>query len=74
MSDDRMHIDVRLLIAVGSSMAIGATFIPETHERAFTLLSTTSSALIGAGIGILREKYNDVVINHVEPDIDREEY
>ena len=48
--------DIRLLVGTGIFLALIAAFLPETKSKSFTLLSTTSSSLIGAGIGILKEE------------------
>ena len=50
-----LRTDIRLLIGCGVGLAlVGALLSPS--EKAFTLISTTSSTLIGAGVGILRER------------------
>lgn len=50
-----LQLDIRLLIGAGVGLAlVGALLRPS--EKAFTLISTTSSTLIGAGVGILRER------------------
>lgn len=57
---DSLTIDTRLLLASGLAVAVLATFMSTRSDKAFTLLSTTSSTLLGGSLGILKERTKSI--------------